>query len=196
MYTGQIEEYSIKFQTEMKQKRRQQKNVHKHCTVMLIEAERNAERESIALIEAYKKVEKHAYRKIEKERAQTQDRPIKAHLAIEDELHQKILDLQSELLEIELKLQDALLTSRKMLFSKVKDIINEMAAINAEYNASVMNEIVDFNDKFREAALIEHDKFQIEVARQEADDPDGFEAWSDEMGVERPGYLDCMCIRF
>lgn len=104
MYTGQIEECSIKFQTEMKQKRRQQKAVHKHCTQMLIDAERKAERESIALIEAYKKVEKHVYRKIERERADMQDRPIKAHLDMEQELNQKILDLQSELLEIELKL--------------------------------------------------------------------------------------------
>jgi len=37
--------------------------------------------------------------------------------------------------------------------------MDEMAAINAEYNASVMTQIVDFNDKFREAALVEHDKF-------------------------------------
>jgi len=88
----------------MKQKRRQQKNVHRYCSQLLIDAERKAERESIALIEAYKKVEKHVYRKIERERADMQDRPIKAHLDMEQELNQKILDLQSELLEIELKL--------------------------------------------------------------------------------------------
>jgi hypothetical protein len=35
---------------------------------LLREAERKAERESIVLIEAYKKVEKHRYRLIEKER--------------------------------------------------------------------------------------------------------------------------------
>jgi len=197
MYTGQIEECSIKFQTEMKQKRRQQKAVHKHCTQMLIDAERKAERESIALIEAYKKVEKHAYRKIEKERAERQESsPVQTHLDMEGSLNEKISDLQGELLEIELKLQDALLVSRRMLFSKVKGIMDEMAAINAEYNASVMQEIVDFNDKFKEAALIEHDKFQIEAQRQEADDPDGFDAWSADMELERPGYLDCMCIRF
>jgi hypothetical protein len=36
---------------------------------MLIETERKAERDSIAMIEAYKKIEKHTYRRIEKERA-------------------------------------------------------------------------------------------------------------------------------
>lgn len=35
---------------------------------MLRNAERKAERESIALIEAYKKHEKHVYRRIEKQR--------------------------------------------------------------------------------------------------------------------------------
>ena len=34
-----------------------------------------------------------------------------------------------------------------------------MAEHNAEYNKCVLEEVVDFNDKFREAALIEHDKF-------------------------------------
>ena len=36
---------------------------------MLTDAERKAERESIAKIETYKKYEKHVYRRIEKERA-------------------------------------------------------------------------------------------------------------------------------
>lgn len=36
---------------------------------MLIETERKAERDSIVMIEAYKKIEKHTYRRIEKERA-------------------------------------------------------------------------------------------------------------------------------
>ena len=31
MHSGQIEEYSLKFQTDMKIKRRQQKTVHRHC---------------------------------------------------------------------------------------------------------------------------------------------------------------------
>jgi hypothetical protein len=52
----------------MKSMRKKQKNVQKYCENLLREAERKAERESIVLIEAYKKVEKHRYRLIEKER--------------------------------------------------------------------------------------------------------------------------------
>lgn len=88
----------------MKQKRKQQKAVHKHCTQMLVDAERKAERESIALIQSYKKIEKHTYRKIEKERAENPERPIKGHDDTQATLDLKIRDLQSELLEIELKL--------------------------------------------------------------------------------------------
>lgn len=58
----------MKFQNDMKLRRRNQKNVHRHCEEMLRNAERKAERESIALIEAYKKHEKHVYRRIEKQR--------------------------------------------------------------------------------------------------------------------------------
>jgi len=46
---------------------------------LLVDAERNAERDSIKSIESYKKYEKHAYRKIEKERIETEDRPIQGH---------------------------------------------------------------------------------------------------------------------
>lgn len=88
----------------MKIKRKQQKTVHKHCLQMLIDAERKAERDSIAKIEAYKKLEKHAYRKIEHERNEIQDRPVQGHDKIEEDLDEKIQTLQGELLEIEMKL--------------------------------------------------------------------------------------------
>lgn len=200
MHTGSIEEYSIKFQQEMKMKRKQQKAVHKHCNQLLVDAERRAERESIALIEAYKKIEKHAYRKIEKERAEFPDRPIKAHLDMEAELETKILDLQSELLEIELKLQDALLVSRKQLFTQVKKIMDEMQELSQEYIANVNTEVVEFNEKFREAAIIENDKFlnQLQKIEQLTNEGDtealgNFEA---EQEAEKPGYLDMMMMTF
>lgn len=76
----------------MKSKRKNQKNVDRHCTQMLRDAERKAEKDSIILIEAYKKVEKHVYRRIEKERASDPDRNI-VHDGFEDELDAKIRDL-------------------------------------------------------------------------------------------------------
>lgn len=83
----------MKFQGEMKAQRKKQKTVNRHCSQMLVDAERAAERESISLIESYKKEEKHAYRKIERERAETSERPIPGHEEIEGDLDQKIGDL-------------------------------------------------------------------------------------------------------
>lgn len=109
----------------MKQKRKNQKNVHRHCEQMLRDAERKAERDSIALIEAYKKIEKHVYRRIERERDGDPDRTID-HRPLKDELDKKISELQSELLEIEMKLQDALKISFKAFNTRVGVIIDEM----------------------------------------------------------------------
>lgn len=97
---------------------------------MLIDAERKAERDSIQKIEAYKKLEKHAYRKIERERAATIVRSEKGqqeHAEIRVDLNNRIDNLKSELLEIEMKLQDAIGAARKTFTSKVKAIIDQMA---------------------------------------------------------------------
>jgi len=163
-----IDETSIKFQGDMKIKRKQQKQVIKHCMQMLIDAERKAERDSIGKIEAYKKIEKHVYRRIEREREATAERPIPEHDKMEAELDAKILDLQSELLEIEMKLQDALGASRKTFISRIKQIIGEMEILNADYNNTVLNEVMGFNEKFREAALIEQEKFATQLKKAEA----------------------------
>jgi len=45
------------------------------------------------------------------------------------------------------------------MITKVKSIMDEMAELNADYNKQVFEQVVDFNDKFRDAALAEHDKF-------------------------------------
>lgn len=126
----------MRFQTDMKQKRKNQKNVQRHCEQMLRDAERKAERDSIQKIEAYKKIEKHVYRRIEREREMDQERTID-HSHFETELDNKIVELQSELLEIEMKLQDALVTSRKQFFSRINAIIEEMKQLNMDYIANV-----------------------------------------------------------
>merc|ERR1712127_746777 len=107
---------------------------------MLKGAERKAEMESIAKIEAYKKIEKHVYRRIERERAADVDKTCD-HSHLQDELDQNIRDLQSDLLEIEMKLQDALLIARKSFFSRINQIIEDMKQLNQEYIQNVLNEV-------------------------------------------------------
>jgi hypothetical protein len=177
----------------MKIKRKQQKTVMKHCSQMLVDAERKAERESIAKIEAYKKIEKHVYRRIEREREATAERPIPEHDKMEGELDARILELQSELLEIEMKLQDALGASRKMFISRIKAIIDEMGQLNQDYNIAVLGEVTGFNEKFREAALIEHEKFGAQLKKAELAGEAETDAFIEEIKENNGNeYLDMM----
>ena len=129
---------------------------------MLRDAERKAEKESIVKIEAYKKHEKHVYRRIEQERAADSDKQLN-HEHHERELKKRIDELQSELLEIEMKLQDALQKARKEFFTKVGEIIKEMGDLNSDYIKFVSTEVALFNEKFKDAALLEFDRFCIHM---------------------------------
>jgi hypothetical protein len=99
------------------------------------------------------------YRRIDTERSAVSDTGSLDHSYLESELDLKIKDLQSVLLEIEMKLQDALLIGRKQFISKVQSIIEDMKTLNQEYIQNVLNEVVNFNEKFKEAALLEHERF-------------------------------------
>lgn len=112
---------------------------------------------------------------------------------MEGELDEKIIVLQSELLEIEMKLQDALSNSRKNFFSRVKSIIDEMNQLNMDYNINVHAEVAGFNEKFREAALIENEKFLAQYKKAELAGEAEIEAFIEEV-TENNGkeYLEMM----
>jgi hypothetical protein len=55
------------------------------------------------------------------------------HDHLEKELEVRIRELQAELLEIEMKLQDALGIARKQFISRVQAIIEDMKQLNQEY---------------------------------------------------------------
>ena len=130
---------------------------------MMIDSERQAEKDAIVKIEAYMKYQKHVYRRIEKERAERADPSEQLHDHLEKELEVRIRELQAELLEIEMKLQDALLASRKTFISRVSQIIEDMKQLNQEYIGNVAVEVVAFNEKFRADALTEHERFHAFV---------------------------------
>lgn len=136
---------------------------------MLRDAERKAERDSIAKIEAYKKVEKWAYRKIEQEREADPERTTD-HSHWETKLDQDIQNLQSELLEIEMKLQDALKAATRQFFSRINQIIEEMKTCNQDYIGNVLAEVINFNEKFKEAAQHEYEKFHQHAQSVPEDD--------------------------
>ena len=148
----------------MKTKHKQKTQIIKYCREMLTEAERKAERESIQKIEAYKKHEKHIYRRIEKERENAAKRDVATnHDDLETELDQLIKELYSQLLEIEINLQEALKLALKSFYTKVNSVIDVMKELTSAYIGEVGVEVQQFNEKFKEATILEKDKFQIRV---------------------------------
>lgn len=58
-----------------------------------------------------------------------------------------------------------------------------MGQLNQDFNLNVMNEVVQFNEKFKEAALIEQEKYvsqltKMDLLSQQGDEgADAFEEW-------------------
>ena len=68
-----IEDSTTRFQTDMKLKNKEKNQLIAFCSERLREAERKAERDSIAKIEEFKKFQKQIYRQIEQEKATDQE---------------------------------------------------------------------------------------------------------------------------
>ena len=115
-------------------------------------------------IEEYKKFEKHIYRKIEKERASAAKRDTETnHDDLELELEGKIKTLQKDLLEIEIVLQDALKAALKNFNTKVMTQIDFMKSSASVYIEGIRTIVQEFNEKFKEAAIQENDRFRLRM---------------------------------
>ena len=80
----------------------------KNCEAKMRQAEIQAEKDSIAAIAAYKKHEKHQSRAIEKMRDENAEIDFDSY---EEALEDKVEELRCDLLDIEIKLGDALRTA-------------------------------------------------------------------------------------
>lgn len=69
-----------------------------------------------------------------------------------------------------MKLQDALGIARKQFISRVQAIIEDMKQLNQEYIQNVLNEVVAFNEKFRQDAIVEHERFFAYASQLNDDD--------------------------
>lgn len=88
------------------------------CREKMTLAERNAEKESISKIEAYKKEEKHMFREINKLRAEMRDTGKQVDYSFyETKLQECIVVLKGDLLDIEMALQQALEQARSQFFN-------------------------------------------------------------------------------
>lgn len=106
---GNIDDLIGQFQTQIKKWHRDKERVMAHCRTKMTQAERNSEQESISKIEDYKKFEKRKFREIEREQTRLQDTGRSVDYTFyEDSLANKIKALKGELMDIEIKLKQAL----------------------------------------------------------------------------------------
>lgn len=90
-----------------------------NCVKKMREAEVQAERDSISKIDEYKKLEKHRCRAIEKLRKENAEIDFEEH---EEFLEEKIEILRCDLLDIEIKLGDALRTAFSLFETRLKNV--------------------------------------------------------------------------
>ena len=130
------------------------------------EAERQSERQSIGLIENYKKEEKKVYREIEKLKAEQTHERIN-FMPYQDRLNQKIGELQVGLMDIEIKVQQALNESRKQFFAHVTALNDEMSNDQSKLFADVNGKIGEFKAKLIEELNKEKDEFALRFEEED-----------------------------
>jgi hypothetical protein len=89
----------------MKIKHKEKKNTLIYCEQVLRDAEREAEKESIKIMESFKSKRKHKFREINKLQQQDEDADFDN---FEDELLGDIDRVEDDLMGVEMKLSDAL----------------------------------------------------------------------------------------
>jgi hypothetical protein len=114
----------------MKRKNKEKNQVISFSKQKMTAAERQAEHDSIAKINVYQKTKKQIYKKIERELANTVQVKFDVY---EGQLIEMIGVLRSDLLDIEIKLQDALSKARKEFFDYENTIVQHMLTLLTEF---------------------------------------------------------------
>jgi dUTPase len=131
---GELDPIIQKYQADMKSHIKSRNTMIKFSLEKLSNAERNAEEESITKISEYQKFQKQRYREIERIRKQNEDKIFDGE-PHEKELLMKLGELKYVLLEIEIKLQNAL-----------KVAVEEFS----KYENKKSTEMIDLTNKFIE----------------------------------------------
>ena len=163
----------------MKVANKKKKKVIAFCLEQLQNAERTAERQSIAKIDEYRKKEKHIYRAIETKRRLDNDGPLPNYDNDEKDLLDSIEMLNGELMDIEIKLQNALKISTGQFTTQVGAIITDMKSFSEELFKDVAEEVAAFYEKLKEQCNAEKDSLVTRLENNEdieqvmADYPEG-----------------------
>ena len=175
-YDTNIEENTQKFQHEMKGRNKEKLNTIVNCEQVLRTSEKQAEKDSIALIDRFINLRKHAFLKKLPEVV-----PEGMHIdyaGFKKGLNSEIEVLEDDLMGVELKLQEALQVSTSDFQERVKKIIEDMKQKTGQYIKEVQDEMEQFSVALKVYALQEFDR----IANMEEDQNGGdTESMSDNM---------------
>ena len=161
---GQIEEFIINFQNHVKQKHKEKKKIRKFCNGKMINAQREAETQSIQKIDAYKKAHKHIMREIDKKRAEEDpQKMIRDYRPYEEKLASLIATLKGDLLDIEMALTQSLDQARQAFINTIKNLNDDIAEFQRILISEVTNEVGIFGQKLKEELNKERESFMVKI---------------------------------
>jgi len=118
----QIEEFTQKFHHDMKLRNKEKTNTILYCEKVLNDSERQAEHESIALIDKFTSYRKHKFRELQN----VKDPDHFDYNGFKKELYSQIDKLEDGLMEVELKLQESLQVATTNFTERIKKVLEEM----------------------------------------------------------------------
>ena len=141
-----IDEKLQAYQSSMKHNTKDKKKLISDCARKMRAAELQSERDSILKIETYNRVQKHKYVDIKKLRGD--------HMEVDYEVEKEFLSghvrgLKNDLLDIEVKLTDALTIAFKDFESRLKALINGMRERTGIFFEESIEEVVQFCSKLQ-----------------------------------------------
>lgn len=139
----------------MKKKNKEKINTILYCEQVLKSAEKQAEFDSISVIDDFQKVRKHKFRRLQglKEGEHFD------YAAFKREMAKEIDFLEDNLMGVELKLQEAIQDSTSNFFNRVEKIVEEMKNKTGQFTKEVQDEMEQFSVALKAYALQEFEKF-------------------------------------
>ena len=150
-HDANIEENTAKFQGEMKNRNKEKMNTIAFCEQVLRNAEKQAEQESIVLIDKFNTLRKHKFRRL----FAIKEGEHFDYNSFKKEMAKEIETLEDDLMAVELKLQEQLQVATTDFQERVKRVLEEMKNKTNVYIQEVNQEMELFSVSLKAYALQE-----------------------------------------
>ena len=165
------EEVTQNYQKKMKELHYEKKDHITYCVQVLDEAQREAEVESIRLIDEFKKYRKHRFRELDKKEDE------ELYDVYQTDLAEQINMLEDGLMDVEMKLKDVLTKATGNFKENIKNILEVVRKETQEFIKVIGDEVESFYVQLRNYAFAFQEQFETELNQ---DNPTDFVKESQE----------------